>query len=87
MNSVTEWDGEEFGTTMALGYCTTSVTGTKSGDRVVAEFRIEIQVDGLKVPREKNGVTVGGGARGGLGCEIAAGSAPVLDDDLLAPRF
>jgi hypothetical protein len=30
MNSITEWDGEEFGTTMALGYCTTSVTGAKS---------------------------------------------------------
>src|SRR5262252_1299288 len=30
MNSVTEWDGEEFGTTIALGYCTTSVTGAKA---------------------------------------------------------
>src|SRR5262249_2899120 len=57
------------------------------GDRVVAELRVEVQVDGLKVSCEKNGVTVGGGTGGGLGCDVAAGSAPVLDHHLLVPCF
>src|SRR5262245_50996832 len=86
MNCVTERAGEEFGTTMALGYWTretfrpSTCTSTRSSATTpVADF--------APVTREKNGVTVGGGAGGGLGCDVAAGSAPVLDHHLLAPCF
>ena len=55
------------------------------GDRIVAELRDRERGWSPGIAREKHGVAVGRGAGGGLGGDIAAGAAAVLDHHLLAP--
>src|SRR5262245_56154262 len=41
------------------------------GNRIVAELRIQVQIDGLKVSRKEDRVAIRSRARRSLGCDIA----------------